>query len=324
MTIEPVKEEHKEELFQMHELCFREHIDQIWGWDDVWQREYFDKEWQVGEWRVMVESGQIIGCLMWRLKCDHLYLHNISLLPKFRGEGRGSEAMKYILSKANALKLGVKLSTFQTNEQVISFYERLGFSVIEQKENGKLLHRPFTEKTNRIMVIGCCGAGKSTLSFRLAEHFDLPVYHLDKLFWKAGWVQTEKEEWIAKHEKMIEKPQWIIDGNFSSTMSDRLEKADLVICMDMPRWQCFWGIFKRRWMYRGKSRPDMTEGCPERINWEFLKYVWDFHRDARPLIMEKLAAYNGLSPVHILKSRKEVRHFLEQITQKRTTNKSDD
>ena len=85
------------------------------------------------------------------------------------------------------------------------------------------------------MIIGCCGAGTSTLSFKLADHFNLPLIHLDRLFWKSGWIESERDEWIAKHQQIIDQDQWIIDGNFSSTMSERLEKADLVICMDLPR-----------------------------------------------------------------------------------------
>ncbi|MGJ8656750.1 MAG: DNA topology modulation protein [Akkermansiaceae bacterium] len=169
------------------------------------------------------------------------------------------------------------------------------------------------KEINKIMIIGCCGAGKSTLSFKLKEHFKLPLYHLDRLFWKPGWIQAERNDYIAKHQEIIEKPQWIIDGNYSFTMPDRLEKADLIICMDLPRWLCIWGIFKRRIQYRNKSRPDMTTGCNERLEWEFTKYVWNFHRDQRPKLMEHLADIKGQKPIHILTSRKQTARLLDAI-----------
>ncbi len=169
------------------------------------------------------------------------------------------------------------------------------------------------EQINKIMIIGCCGAGKSTLSFKLAEHFDLPLIHLDRLFWKSGWVESERDEWIAKHQEIIDQDQWIIDGNYSSTMSERLEKADLVICMDLPRWKCLWGILKRRIKYQGTTRPDMTEGCPERLDWEFTKYVWDFQRDQRPAILKKLAPFKDKKTIHMVNSRKEANALLNTI-----------
>ena len=166
---------------------------------------------------------------------------------------------------------------------------------------------------NKIMVIGCCGAGKSTLSFKLAEHFDLPLFHLDRLYWKSGWVESEMDEWKTKHQEVIEKPQWIIDGNYKSTIKERLELADLVICMDMPRWQSLWGIIKRRIQYRGKTRPDMNPGCNERLDWEFTKYVWNFQRDQRPALIEHLKEYEGKKPIHRVTNRKQVNILLDKL-----------
>ena len=166
---------------------------------------------------------------------------------------------------------------------------------------------------NRVMVIGGCGAGKSTLSFELAERLNLPVFHLDQLFWRPGWVQADKNEWIARHREIIDRPRWLIDGNYASTMDERLEQADLIVWLDMPRWRCILGILKRRWQYRGRTRPDMNEGCRERINWEFLKYVWNFHRDNRPELLKKLKTFQGRKTIHILTNRKQVDRFLEQV-----------
>ena len=163
------------------------------------------------------------------------------------------------------------------------------------------------------MIIGCCGAGKSTLAFKLGEHFNLPLFHLDQLFWKSGWAQADMDEWIEKHQGIIEKPEWIIDGNYKSTMQERLEHAELVICMDMPRWRCVWGILKRRIQYSGKVRPDMTEGCKERLDWDFLKYVWHFHRDQLPDLLKKLEAFKGEKTIHRVRSRRQASDLLEDL-----------
>ena len=169
------------------------------------------------------------------------------------------------------------------------------------------------DPVNKIMIVGCCGAGKSTLSFKLAEHYDLPLYHLDQLYWKANWVLSERDEYIVKHQELIEKPKWIIDGNYKSTMQERLEKADMVICLDLPRWLSIWGVLKRWVQHRGKTRLDMTEGCHERLDWEFLKYVWRFQRDQRPQLLDNLSKFQLQDRLHIVRSRKEANQLLNKI-----------
>ena len=166
---------------------------------------------------------------------------------------------------------------------------------------------------NKIMIIGCCGAGKSTLSYKLRDHLNLPLYHLDQLFWKSGWKQVEIEEYKRKHQNVIQKPQWIIDGNFNSTMAERIELTDLVIILDLPRWQCLWGVFKRIIKYRGKTRPDMTHGCDERIDWEFIKYVYNFNRDQLPKTMDILNRYEKKKQIIQITNRKEIDKLLDYL-----------
>ena len=162
----------------------------------------------------------------------------------------------------------------------------------------------------RILIIGCSGAGKSTLARKLGEKTGLPVVHLDALFWKPGWVESEREVFDARVLAELEKPAWIIDGNYARTLPVRLEKCDTVIYLDFPRWLCILGVLKRVLTTYGTVRPDMPEGCPERFDWEFLKWVWNFNRNNREktwVQLEKLPA----EKVMILKNRREVRRFLQ-------------
>ena len=76
----------------------------------------------------------------------------------------------------------------------------------------------------RIMIIGCGGAGKSTLARQLGEKLNLPVVHLDKLFWHPGWVESEKAEIDEKILREMQKDQWIIDGNYTRTLPQRLKQ----------------------------------------------------------------------------------------------------
>lgn len=163
---------------------------------------------------------------------------------------------------------------------------------------------------NRVAIIGPSGAGKSTLARALGKRTGLPVYHLDAIHWKPGWVESEQEESRAKVEAVIETDQWIIDGNYSRTFKNRMARADTVIFLDLPRWRYFPRIFRRSLRYYGRTRPDMGRDCPERFDMEFTLWVWNFHRDSRHKILDALEQYAGSFVLHTLRSPKEVRQFL--------------
>ena len=133
----------------------------------------------------------------------------------------------------------------------------------------------------RILIIGCGGAGKSTLARQLGRKLDTPVVHLDKIFWKPGWVPISREEFDAALQVEMAKEKWIMDGNFDRTLPARIKRCDTVIYMDFSRIACLLGVAKRILTTYGKVRPDMGEGCPERIDREFLQWVWNFNKNKR-------------------------------------------
>jgi adenylate kinase family enzyme len=164
----------------------------------------------------------------------------------------------------------------------------------------------------RIMIIGCGGAGKSTLARSLGEKTGLPVIHLDKLFWKPGWVSLSREEFDLLHQGAIEQEKWIIDGNFDRTMAQRMDRCDAVIYLDFSRWACVKGVLKRIITTYGTVRPDMGEGCPERFSLEFLVWVWNFNKNKRENIYNLLNQHPD-KEVHILKNRRSARKFLANL-----------
>lgn len=134
-----------------------------------------------------------------------------------------------------------------------------------------------TEK--RICVIGRPGSGKSTFSMKLAEKTGLPLVHLDKIWWKENWVESTREEFDKKLDEILDQDAWIIDGHFSRTLKKRCEKTQILYVYDLPKLQSVYGYLKRALQNRGKVRADMTEGCVEKIDLEFLKYLWNFQLD---------------------------------------------
>ncbi len=170
----------------------------------------------------------------------------------------------------------------------------------------------------RIAVIGCCGAGKSHLSRRLGDKLGLPVVHLDQLAWRPGWVEVPNSELAIKQQELFTRDRpWIADGNFGSTMMIRLAAAETIVFLDFPTSICLYRVMKRRVIYFGRTRPDMTPGCPElffdREVAKFLHYVATFRRKHRPRILDKLAQLDGSQRLITLASPREVDAFVASL-----------
>ncbi len=165
---------------------------------------------------------------------------------------------------------------------------------------------------DRILIIGCPGSGKTTLSLKLAEKLQLPLIHLDRLFWRDDWKQVSHEEFDDLLMKELAKPCWIIDGNFSRTIPTRLKWCDTVIYLDFPRLVCLWSVFKRCICNYGKSRPDMGGNCPEKVDFKFLKSVWEFNTKQKNKTYSLLQTQQD-TEIIILRSRRQVKEFLQKI-----------
>ena len=165
----------------------------------------------------------------------------------------------------------------------------------------------------RIMIIGCGGAGKSTLARQLGEKTGLPVVHLDRIFWSPGnWQHLDREEFDSLLTAALEQDQWILDGNYDRTMELRLAKADTVIYLDFSRWQCLRGWIKRVLTNWGRARADMAPGCKERFDPEFAGWIWNYNKTVRRRNYEQIARYPHVQSI-ILKNRRDVKKFLKQV-----------
>ena len=170
-------------------------------------------------------------------------------------------------------------------------------------------------KLKKILVIGCCGAGKSTFSKKLHSILNLEIIHLDQYYHKPNWEEPEKAEWEKIVNSLVQKPSWIMDGNFSGTMDVRIKSADTIIYLDYPTLKCFWRVIIRIFKYHGVVRSDMANGCKEQFNLEFLHFVLTFNSKNRKRFIQKLNLIKDEKKVLVFKTDKQADKFLAQISE---------
>ncbi|MCC7393272.1 MAG: topology modulation protein [Sphingomonadaceae bacterium] len=163
----------------------------------------------------------------------------------------------------------------------------------------------------RLLIIGPCGAGKSTLARILGARLALPIYHIDQLNWQPGWVEAGRDALRTKLEDIVVSDRWLIDGNYGGTLDARLDRADTIIYLDFPIYLCLWRLARRIYTYRGRARPDMPDGCPERFDPAFFWYVARWNHGPRPRTEERLAGQE--SKLVRLRSPTELARWMDSL-----------
>ena len=166
---------------------------------------------------------------------------------------------------------------------------------------------------NRIMIIGCSGAGKSTFARKLHAITKIKLIHLDQYFWQPNWVKTETIAWKEIVYRLTKQPTWIMDGNYGGTMDIRMKRADTIIYLDYPTWTCLWRVTNRTFKNWGKRRFDMPNGCEERFDLKFFHYVATFNHLRRKKLLNKLNQCNEEKKIFVFRNDKQANRFLENL-----------
>ena len=165
----------------------------------------------------------------------------------------------------------------------------------------------------RILIIGCAGAGKTTLSLQLGQKLDLLRIHLDSIYWSPGnWEHLDRASFDAALHLELSKPRWIIEGNYDRTLPLRLESCDTIFWLDYSRWVCM-----GRWLWRmiinwRSVRPDMAPGCLERFEWDFAKEIWHFNQKNREKY-QRLFANCPEKTLYRFRSPRQLKRFLKTL-----------
>lgn len=171
----------------------------------------------------------------------------------------------------------------------------------------------------RIAIIGNAGSGKTTLGFQLHKKLDIPIYHLDQYYWNPGWQRVDTDEFTRIHQGLCDKEAWIIDGVGQRVMQYRLERADIIIFLDIPTYICLWRVIKRSLFNLGRVTSGNPEGCKQQLFTlkflDFLRWVSNFNKNYKPTIMTKLYEIKDCKQVYIVRSAQEAQKLVRGIQQ---------
>lgn len=165
----------------------------------------------------------------------------------------------------------------------------------------------------KVIIIGCPGSGKSTFGRKLRDIKGLPLYHLDMMFWNDDKTTVPKEVFVERLKEVMVKPNWIIDGNYSSTMEMRIKECDTVFFLDYPTEVCVDGVKARK----GKMRSDMPWLENDNPDEDFIAFINGYNLESRPYVIDLLEKYSSKNII-IFHSREESQEYLS--LQKNTEN----
>lgn len=158
------------------------------------------------------------------------------------------------------------------------------------------------------MIVGSGGAGKSALARQMGAITGLPVIHLDHHYWGPDWEPTPGPVWVERLRELLAGPRWIADGNYGGTLELRAQLADTIVFVDLPRRVCL-----PRAVRRVRSPILQAPGCPQKVDLEFLRWIWSFPSTTRPKVLAVLGRHAPTTDIAHVRSAAEIRRFLSRL-----------
>jgi adenylate kinase family enzyme len=171
----------------------------------------------------------------------------------------------------------------------------------------------------RVLILGSSGSGKSSLAAALSARLGVPLVHLDRLFWRPGWVQSTTDEFVAAQARALPADgRWVCDGNYSKTLRVRLPLADTIVLLDLPTLTCLRRVLLRSLRWYGRWRPDMSDGCVERPfrrdYLDFMLYILRYRRRSLPHVRALIESHAPQARLFHLRSDGAIAQFLDEAT----------
>jgi adenylate kinase family enzyme len=167
----------------------------------------------------------------------------------------------------------------------------------------------------KIAVVGPVGAGKSHLANELGKRLEIPVLHLDALFWGPGWVATPPGEWEARQRSMLAAGSWVAEAQFDDVLPDWFHEADTVVFVDASPLRCLWSVARRRLSHRTSvGTPSGSEpGPPHKALAKFIRNQWRYRTSVRKELLAELACEREGRRVVVVRRRSEADAFLSGL-----------
>ena len=119
-------------VFTVKKAAYREYVEQVWGWDDNYQRERQNKEFASHDFHIIQFCGTDVGFFITLCTSDTIKVNQIFILPEYQRRGIGSACMTRIIDNANLEQSSVVLQVLKVNTRGIALYQRLGFKIVGQ------------------------------------------------------------------------------------------------------------------------------------------------------------------------------------------------
>ncbi|MFJ1582553.1 topology modulation protein [Streptomyces sp. NPDC088197] len=164
----------------------------------------------------------------------------------------------------------------------------------------------------KVAIVGCGGSGKSHLARHLGAALRAPVTHLDAVYFDDEWNALPAEKFAAAQRTLVAEPRWVIDGNYNSTLSIRLDACDTVVLMDVSTLAALWGIVSRQLRHGAGHKGN---GVHNRVTWGVIKYVATYRRKMRPRVLAKIEEFAvGHADVVLLTGRRHAGRWLSEVS----------
>ena len=125
----------------------------------------------------------------------------------------------------------------------------------------------------RICIMGPSNSGKSTLAVAIAESRGLPAVHLDQLHHRPNtdWLPRSDEAFFALHDQAIAGARWVMEGNYSRCLPQRLARATGVILLETPMMTSLLRYVRRSWFER--ARHGALDGGRDSVTWAMIRHI---------------------------------------------------
>ena len=162
----------------------------------------------------------------------------------------------------------------------------------------------------KIIVIGPGGSGKSYFSKELSQILNIPVFHLDNIFWNKNKTHISKEEFDVRLNEILNEESYIIDGDYSRTYEIRMKNSDTIFFFNFSLEDSLKGAASRVGSYR--------TDCPfieDEFDPEFKEFLINWQIETRPIVLELLEKYKNKNII-VFNNREEKEKYISQISSK--------